>query len=249
MVELKSPQEIEKMRVAGNIVAETLKLVEKEAKPGVPTSRLDKLAEDYIRSRGATPSFLNYRGFPASVCISIGCEVVHGIPSKKRVIEEGQLVSIDVGAYLNGYHGDAARSFFVGEPNEIESKLLAVTKQALERGIEQARDGNFLGDISFAIQSCAEENGFSVVRDLVGHGIGKKMHEEPQIPNYGKPKTGIQLKEGMTMAIEPMVNLGTWMVEFLDDNWTVVTKDRKLSAHFENTIAITKDMAEVLTIS
>lgn len=249
MVELKSPQEIEKMRAAGNIVAETLKLVEKEAKPGVPTSRLDKLAEDYIRSRGATPSFLNYRGFPASVCISVGCEVVHGIPSKKRVIEEGQLVSIDIGAYLNGYHGDAARSFFVGEPNETESKLLAVTRQALERGIAQARDGNFLGDISFAIQSCAEENGFSVVRDLVGHGIGRKMHEEPQIPNYGKPKTGIQLKEGMTMAIEPMVNLGTWMVEFLDDNWTVVTKDRKLSAHFENTIAITKDKAEVLTIS
>jgi methionyl aminopeptidase len=159
------------------------------------------------------------------------------------------LVSIDIGAYLNGYHGDAARSFFVGEPNETESKLLAVTRQALERGIAQARDGNFLGDISFAIQSCAEENGFSVVRDLVGHGIGRKMHEEPQIPNYGKPKTGIQLKEGMTMAIEPMVNLGTWMIEFLDDNWTVVTKDRKLSAHFENTIAITKDKAEVLTIS
>jgi methionyl aminopeptidase len=247
MIELKSPQEIELMKAAGRIVAETHKLVKEEAKPGVSTLKLDELAEDFIRSQGAIPAFLNYRGYPATLCISIDEEVVHGIPSKKRIIKEGQLVSIDVGAKKDGYFGDAARSFFVGDPDEDAVKLLRITEEALAHGIEQALPGNFLGDISFAIQKTAEDNGFSVVRDLVGHGIGKHLHEEPQVPNYGTPKTGIKLKEGMTLAIEPMVNIGTWMVKILEDEWTVITTDGSRSAHFENTIVITKEGPEILT--
>ncbi|MBD3218726.1 MAG: type I methionyl aminopeptidase [candidate division Zixibacteria bacterium] len=247
MIELKSAQQIELMRAAGKIVAETHKLVKEEAKPGVSTLKLDKLAEEYIRSQGATPSFKNYNGYPATLCISIDHQVVHGIPSKKRLIEEGQLVSIDVGAKKDGYHGDAARSFYIGEPDEKTKKLLRVTEEALSLGIEQAVTGNFLGDISFAIQKHAEDNGFSVVRDLVGHGIGKKLHEEPQVPNYGNPKTGVKLNEGMTIAIEPMVNEGGWTIRLLEDEWTVVTADGSRSAHFENTIAITKNGAEILT--
>jgi methionyl aminopeptidase len=247
MIELKSPHEIELMKAAGKIVAETHKLVKEEAKPGVSTLKLDKLAEDFIRSRGAVPAFLNYRGYPATLCISIDEEVVHGIPSKKRLIKEGQLISIDVGAKKDGYFGDAARSFFVGDPDEEAVRLLKVTEEALQHGIDAARAGNFLGDISFAIQKTAEDNGFSVVRDLVGHGIGKNLHEEPQVPNYGTPKTGVRLKEGMTLAIEPMVNAGTWMVKILEDEWTVITTDGSRSAHFENTIVITKKGPEILT--
>jgi methionyl aminopeptidase len=247
MIELKSAQQIELMRAAGKIVAETHKLVKEEAKPGVSTLKLDKLAEEYIRSQGATPSFKNYNGYPATLCISIDDQVVHGIPSRKRLIEEGQLVSIDVGAKKDGYHGDAARSFYIGEPDLKTKKLLRVTEEALSLGIEQAVAGNFLGDISFAIQKHAEDNGFSVVRDLVGHGIGKKLHEEPQVPNYGNPKTGVKLNEGMTIAIEPMVNEGGWTIRLLEDEWTVVTADGSRSAHFENTIAILKNGAEILT--
>jgi methionyl aminopeptidase len=247
MIELKSPREIEKMRAAGRIVAETHKLVEEEAKPGVSTLKLDKLAEELIRARGAEPAFLNYRGYPATLCVSIDDEVVHGIPSEKRILQEGMLVSIDVGAKKDGYFGDAARSFFIGEPDEEARKLLSVTRESLERGIEQAISGNYLGDISYAIQRHAEENGFSVVRDLVGHGIGKRLHEEPQVPNYGNPQTGIKLVEGMTLAIEPMVNVGGWMVKVLDDEWTVVTGDGLRSAHFENTIVITTKGPEILT--
>lgn len=247
MIELKSPHEIELMKAAGKIVAETHKLVKEEAKPGVSTLKLDELAEDFIRSQGAIPAFLNYRGYPATLCISIDEEVVHGIPSKRRIIKEGQLVSIDVGAKKDGYFGDAARSFFIGDPDEDAVKLLRITEEALAHGIEQALPGNFLGDISFAIQKTAEDNGFSVVRDLVGHGIGKHLHEEPQVPNYGTPKTGIKLKEGMTLAIEPMVNIGTWMVKILEDEWTVITTDGSRSAHFENTIVITKEGPEILT--
>ena len=247
MIELKSAQQIELMRAAGKIVAETHKLVKEEAKPGVSTLKLDKLAEEYIRSQGATPSFKNYNGYPATLCISIDDQVVHGIPSKKRLIKEGQLVSIDVGAKKDGYHGDAARSFYIGGPDEKTKKLLRVTEEALNLGIEQAVAGNFLGDISFAIQKHAEDNGFSVVRDLVGHGIGKKLHEEPQVPNYGNPKTGVKLNEGMTIAIEPMVNEGGWTIRLLEDEWTVVTADGSRSAHFENTIAILKNGAEILT--
>lgn len=247
MIELKSPHEIELMKAAGKIVAETHKLVKEEAKPGVSTLKLDELAEDFIRSQGAIPAFLNYRGYPATLCISIDEEVVHGIPSKRRIVKEGQLVSIDVGAKKDGYFGDAARSFFIGDPDEDAIKLLRITEEALAHGIEQALPGNFLGDISFAIQKTAEDNGFSVVRDLVGHGIGKHLHEEPQVPNYGTPKTGIKLKEGMTLAIEPMVNIGTWMVKILEDEWTVITTDGSRSAHFENTIVITKEGPEILT--
>jgi len=247
MIELKSPQGIEKMRAAGKIVALTHKLVKEEAKPGVSTLKLDKLAEEFIRSQGAIPAFLNYNGYPATLCISIDNEVVHGIPTSKREIKEGQLVSIDVGAKKNGYFGDAARTFFVGQPDEMTARLIETTREALRRGIAQAMPGNFLGDISFAIQTCAEEKGFSVVRDLVGHGIGKKLHEEPQVPNYGNPKTGIPLKANMAIAIEPMINIGTWMVRILDDNWTVVTADGSLSAHFENTILITEKGPEILT--
>ena len=247
MIELKSPAEIEKMRVAGRIVAGTLELVKEEARPGISTLKLDKLAEEYIRSQGADPAFLNYQGFPATLCISIDHEVVHGIPSEKRIVKEGQLLSVDVGAKKDGYFGDAARTLFIGEPDETVKKLLEVTQESLQRGIDQAIIGNYLGDISFAVQECAEANGFSVVRDLVGHGIGKKLHEEPQVPNYGSPKSGVQLKEGMTLAIEPMVNVGGWMIKILNDNWTVVTKDGSLSAHFENTIVITKTGPEILT--
>ena len=247
MIELKSPAEIEKMRVAGRIVAGTLELVKEEARPGISTLKLDKLAEEYIRSQGADPAFLNYQGFPATLCISIDHEVVHGIPSEKRIVKEGQLLSVDVGAKKDGYFGDAARTLFIGEPDGTVKKLLEVTQESLQRGIDQAIIGNYLGDISFAVQECAEANGFSVVRDLVGHGIGKKLHEEPQVPNYGSPKSGVQLKEGMTLAIEPMVNVGGWMIKILNDNWTVVTKDGSLSAHFENTIVITKTGPEILT--
>ncbi|HEQ98703.1 MAG TPA: type I methionyl aminopeptidase [candidate division Zixibacteria bacterium] len=247
MIELKSPHEIELMRAAGKIVAETHKLVKEEAKPGVSTLRLDELAEEYIRSQGAVPSFLNYSGYPATLCISFDDQVVHGIPSKNRVIKEGQLVKIDVGAKKDGYHGDAARSFYIGEMDERTERLLRVTEIALMRGIGQAVIGNFLGDISFAIQKTAEDEGYSVVRDLVGHGIGKRLHEEPQVPNYGNPRTGVKLKEGMTIAIEPMVNEGGWAVRVLDDEWTVVTADGSRSAHFEHTIAITRNGARILT--
>lgn len=247
MIELKSPRDIEKMRVAGKIVARTLNLVKEEAKPGVSTLKLDQLAEEFIRSQGAVPAFLNYNGYPATLCVSIDDEVVHGIPTAKRVLKEGQLVSVDVGAKKDGFFGDAARSLFIGEPDEQAANLLRVTREALKRGIAQALDGNFLGDISFAIQTCAEENGFSVVRDLVGHGIGRNLHEEPQVPNYGTPRTGVPLKENMTLAIEPMVNIGTWMVKMMDDNWTVKTNDGSLSAHFENTILITSKEPEILT--
>ncbi|NIP44498.1 MAG: type I methionyl aminopeptidase [candidate division Zixibacteria bacterium] len=247
MIELKSPREIELMRAAGKIVAETHKLVKEEAKPGVSTLRLDELAEEYIRSQGAVPSFLNYSGYPATLCISFDDQVVHGIPSKNRVIKEGQLVKIDVGAKKDGYHGDAAKSFYIGELDEKTDRLLSVTETALMRGIGQAVIGNFLGDISFAIQKTAEDDGFSVVRDLVGHGIGKNLHEEPQVPNYGNPRTGVKLEEGMTIAIEPMVNEGGWAVRVLEDEWTVVTADGSRSAHFEHTIAITKNGARILT--
>lgn len=247
MIELKSPSAIEKMRVSGKIVAATHELIKEEARPGISTLKLDKLAEAYIRSQGAIPAFLNYQGYPATVCISIDNEVVHGIPSNKRVIKEGQLISFDIGALKDGYYGDAARTLYFGEPDETVAKLLKVTEESLERGISQALVGNYLGDISFAIQECAEANGFSVVRDLVGHGIGQKLHEEPQVFNYGSPKTGVQLKAGMTLAIEPMVNIGTWMIKILNDDWTVVTKDGSLSAHFENTIVITEEGPEILT--
>ena len=247
MIELKTKDEIEKMRKAAQIVASTLDLMGETLRPGITTGRLNEIAEEFIRSQGAEPAFLGYQNYPKSICVSIDDEVVHGIPSPDRRIQEGQVVSIDVGSLIDGYNGDSARTFIVGEVPDETLRLVAVTKKALENGILQAKAGNRLGDISSAIQETAEKAGFSVVRDLVGHGIGRKMHEEPQIPNYGVAKTGIKLKTGMVLAIEPMINTGGFEVKVKPDRWTIVTADGSLSAHFEHTIAITENGTEILT--
>jgi methionyl aminopeptidase len=246
MIILKSDREIDYMRDAGKIVADTLVEVKNAVKPGVSTLELDKIAEKYIRSCGAIPAFKGYGGFPASICTSINEEVVHGIPSLKK-LKNGDNVSIDVGAVINGFNGDSAKTFPVGEVSVEMQKLLDVTGQSLYKGIEKAIAGNRLGDISNAVQTFAEKYGCGIVRDYVGHGIGRKMHEDPQIPNYGSAGRGPRLKSGMTLAIEPMINLGTHEVKTLDDDWTVITKDRKPSAHFEHTIAIVDDKPEILT--
>ena len=246
MIILKSERELAYMRDAGKIVAETLIEVEKAAKPGTSTLELDRIAEEYIKSCGAIPTFKGYNGFPGNICASINEQVVHGIPGLKK-LKNGDNVSIDIGALINGYNGDAAVTIAVGEVDASVRKLLEVTEQSLFKGIEQAITGNRLGDISHAIQANAETHGYGVVRDYVGHGIGRKMHEDPQIPNYGQPGRGPRLKAGMTLAIEPMINLGTHEVKTLDDGWTVVTTDGKPSAHFEHTIAITDGKPEILT--
>jgi methionyl aminopeptidase len=250
MIHVKTKRELDMMRESSRIVAEVLELVGKHVKPGVTTKELDTLAEDLIRSRNAVPAFKGYgrreNPFPASLCTSIDAEVVHGIPGNRQ-LRDGEILSVDVGVKKNGYYGDAARSFPVGTVHEIKKRLLRVTEEALHKGIEQARIGNHVEDISHAIQHHVESNGFSVVRDLVGHGVGKKLHEEPSIPNLGEPGKGDVLKNGMTLAIEPMVNAGTWEVRFLPDGWTVVTLDGEPSAHFEHTIAIVNGRAEILT--
>lgn len=247
MIILKSKREIDIMREANKIVADTHQLLEEKIKAGMTTAELDKIADEYIRSRGAVPSFKGYQGFPASICISINDEVVHGIPSEHRIIEDGDIVSVDIGTFFEGFNGDAARTYPVGEVSEVAKKLLEVTEKALLTGIEKALIGNRLFDISHAVQKYVEANGFSVVRDYVGHGIGRKMHEDPQIPNFGPAGKGPKLKNGMTFAIEPMVNVGGFEVETLEDGWTVVTADRTLSAHFEHTIAITNQGVEILS--
>ncbi|GBG55975.1 methionine aminopeptidase [Sporomusaceae bacterium FL31] len=246
MIILKSDRELAYMRDAGQIVAETLVEVKKAVKPGVSTLELDRIAEEYIKGRGAIPTFKGYNGFPGNICASINEQVVHGIPGLKK-LKNGDNVSIDIGAVINGYNGDAAVTIAVGEVDAEMQKLLDVTEQSLNKGIEKAMAGNRLGDISHAIQAYAEEYGYGVVRDYVGHGIGRKMHEDPQVPNYGHPGRGPRLKSGMTLAIEPMINLGTHEVKTLDDGWTVVTTDGKPSAHFEHTIAITDGKPEILT--
>ena len=243
---VKTKEELEVMRRAGRIVGKLLKLMEKEAQPGVSTKRLDELAESFIRSEGAEPAFKGYYGYPASICASINEEGVHGIPGP-RLLKEGDIIGIDVGAKLDGYYSDAARTFSIGQVDPDSLRLIEVTRQALLRGIGQAVEGNRLTDISWAVQSFAEKEGFSVVRQYVGHGIGTKLHEEPQVPNYGKPHQGPELVEGMTLAIEPMLNMGTPEVEVLEDGWTVVTKDRKRSGHFEQTIFVGKNKAEIVT--
>lgn len=248
MINIKSKQEIEKMRLAGKITGLTLVEVSKYIKPGVSTAQLDKIAYDFIRRHGATPSFLNYNGFPASICASVNDAVVHGIPSKNTVLKEGDIVSIDVGAYINGYHGDAARTYAVGKISEEAQRLIDVTKQSFFEGMKYAKHGAKLGDISYAVQEYVEKNGYSVVRDLVGHGIGKNMHEDPSVPNYGTKGKGVKLAQGMVLAVEPMVNVGEYDVVVLDDDWTVVTEDGTLSAHYENTIAITRNEPEILTL-
>lgn len=235
------------MRQAGRIVAVVLAALQERVRPGISTAELDELAHQIIIKHQAIPSFKGYRGFPASLCVSINEEVVHGIPNKKRYLKEGDIVSFDVGAIYRGYHGDAAVTLGVGEISEAAKRLLAVAAGALEAGIAQSRAGNRTGDISWAIQHYAESRGYSVVREYTGHGIGRQMHEDPQIPNYGQPKQGFLLKPGMTLALEPMVNEGDWRTRVLADNWTVVTEDGKLSAHFEHTIAITDGEPEILT--
>jgi len=247
MIELKTEREIEKMRVAAQIVARALDLIGEQIRPGITTGELDEIADGFIRSKGAVPAFLGYQDYPKSICVSIDEEVVHGIPTQKRVIREGQIVSVDIGSLIDGFNGDSARTFAVGDIPEESRKLLDVTAQSLRDGIAKARAGNRLGDISNAVQVRAEGAGFSVVRDLVGHGIGRAMHEEPQIPNYGSPGTGVLLKAGMVLAIEPMVNVGGYNVKTKPDGWTIVTADGSLSAHFEHTIAVTEAEPEVLT--
>lgn len=246
MITLKSDREIEYLRDAGQLVAKTLVEMQKAVKPGITTGELDEIAEKFIRDGGGKPAFKDYHGYPATLCASVNEQVVHGIPGLKK-LENGDIISIDCGAIVNGYYGDSAITLPVGEIDEAASKLLEVTEQALMQGIEQARVGNRLSDVSHAIQTHVEQNGLSVVRDYVGHGIGKAMHEDPQIPNYGSPGRGPRLQAGMVLAIEPMVNAGTWEVQTLLDNWTVETKDKKWSAHFEHTVAITDEGPDILT--
>jgi methionyl aminopeptidase len=246
MVTRKSRQEIAKMRQAGRIVAEVLALVESELRPGVTTAHLDAIAERHIRAAGATPSFKGYHGYPASLCISIDDEVVHGIPGD-RVIREGQIVSIDAGAIVDGWHGDAARTFVVGEPSPEVARLVETTRLAMMAGIAAARPGNRIGDISGAIEDAARPGGYGIVRQFVGHGIGTEMHQDPQVPNYRSGARGMELVPGICLAIEPMLTLGTHEVEIRPDGWTVVTRDGSLAAHFEHSIAVTDNGPEILT--
>jgi len=246
MIVLKSERELAYMRDAGRIVAETHRELAKAVAPGVTTKALDQIAEDYIGSKGAVPAFKGYHGFPATICASINEEVVHGIPSL-RPLKSGDIISIDIGAVINGYYGDAAVTLPVGEISETAAKLIEVTEQSLYKGIEQVQVDNRLTDISHAIQTYVEENSFSVVKDFVGHGIGTRMHEEPQVPNFGMPGRGPRLKPGMCLAIEPMVNVGSYEVTTLQDNWTVVTNDKQLSAHFEHSVAVTEEGPLILT--
>lgn len=248
MIQLKSQREIEIMARGGKILADTVRLMERSVKPGMTTADLDAIAEEFIRSHpGAKPSFKGLYNFPASICSSINNEIVHGIPSKKRVLYEGDVVSIDVGVFYEGYHTDSATTVAVGKVDEESQRLLSVTREALDAGVAVAKAGNHLGDIGAAVQAVVEAAGFSVVRDLVGHGIGTGFHEEPQVPNYGKPNRGIRLVPGLTIAIEPMVNVGKPGIRTMPDKWTVVTVDGKRSAHFEHTVAITENGPRVLT--
>jgi methionyl aminopeptidase len=246
MIILKSPEEMKKMEQSCLIVAKTLDYLKDMVKPGITTLDIERLADDYIKSNRAIPAFKGYRGYPATICASVNNEVIHGIPSD-RVLEEGDILGIDLGAYKDGFYGDAASTFPVGKiPPDVE-KLLRVTEDALYRGIENAREDNRVSDISHAIQEHVESNGFSVVRAFVGHGIGRNLHEEPQIPNFGLPGRGPRLRSGMTLAIEPMVNQGGHEVVVLEDGWTTVTMDGKLSAHFEHTVLVTPDKPRILT--
>lgn len=247
MIILKNDIEIDLMRKAGRIVGETLNLLEQKVRPGITTAELDRIAEEFITKHGAKPSFKGLYGFPASLCISVNEQVVHGFPGSRK-LKEGDIVSVDCGALLNGFHGDAARTFAVGNVTEEVKKLINVTEECFFKGIEKAVVGNRLTDISHEIQQYVEANGFSVVRDYVGHGIGKKVHEDPEVPNFGRPGRGPKLMAGMVLAIEPMVNQGSFHVETLSDDWTVVTVDRSFSAHYENTVAILPNGPEILTL-
>ena len=247
MIVLKTARELKLMREAGRISAMALKLVGEAVEPGVSTYELDKIAFDYIKSQGATPGFLNYNGFPASVCISINNEVIHGIPSKKRIVESGDIVSVDLGAVFEGYNGDNAATFASGDISPDARRLLETTEQSLYEGINAVKRGGRIGDIGSAVQRYVEARGYSVVRDFVGHGVGASLHESPEVPNFGKEGHGVRLMPGMTIAIEPMVNQKGYEVNTLSDGWTVVTKDGGLSAHFEHTVAVTDDGPIILT--
>ena len=247
MIVLRTAREIEIMRKACQISAEALQIAGEAVKPGITTYEIDQIAYRYIKKQGAEPNFLNYNGFPATACISINDEVIHGIPSKKRVLKEGDIVSIDLGAKVSGYNGDNAATFACGTISDEAKRLCDTTRESLYKGIEQAIAGNRIGDIAFAIQSYCEERGFSVVREYTGHGVGTHLHEDPSVPNYGTAGRGQRLLPGMTIAIEPMINAGSKAVKCLPDGWTVKTLDGKLSAHFEHTIAITKGEPIILT--
>lgn len=247
MIILKTRREIEIMRKSGRLVAQSHELVRKHIKPGVTTKELDQLVEDFLRSQNAIPTFKGYGGFPYSICASVNEEVVHGFPSDRK-LKEGDIVSIDIGATFEGYVGDSAKTFLVGEVDDEKRRLVEATRQSFYEGIKFAKLSYRLSDISHAIQQYAEAQGFSVVRDYVGHGVGKDMHESPQIPNFGKPGKGPRLQEGMVLAIEPMINAGTYNVKVLGNDWTVVTVDGKPSAHYEHTVAITDGEPELLTV-
>lgn len=248
-VTIKSQREIELMREAGRILARTHEELEKALRPGMSTWEINRIGEEVIRSYGCIPSFKNYNGYPASICVSVNDEVVHGIPNKKRIIQEGDIVSLDAGVIYKGYHSDAARTHGIGEITPQAKKLIEVTRQSFFEGIKYAKPGNHLNDISSAIQAYAESFGYGVVRDLVGHGIGEHLHEDPEVPNFAQRRKGIKLQPGMTLAIEPMINIGRLDVCWLDDDWTVVTEDGSLSAHYENTILICEGGPEILTLT
>ena len=247
MIKLKNSEQLELMRKAGRITGEALYLAGEAVKEGVSTLMLDKIVRSHIEAQGAKPSFLGYAGFPASACISVNDEVIHGIPSAKKILKEGDIVKIDVGAFYKGFHGDSARTYAVGKVSDEAKKLIEVTKESFYKGADKAVIGNRIGDISSAIEEHVSNNGFSVVRSYVGHGVGHELHEDPEVPNYGVAGRGARLCAGMTIAIEPMVNVGTYAVRVLGDKWTVVTADGKLSAHYENTVAITENGPLMLT--
>ena len=247
MITVKTDAELRLMDAAGRVVEGTLRLLKELAAPGVSTEELDREAERYIRSCGATPSFLHYHGYPKSICTSVNEQVVHGIPGRYR-LREGDILSVDVGAYLNGFHGDAARTLLIGQVPEDVQSLVRVTRESFFEGLRYAKAGNRIGDISAAIQAHAEAHGYGVVREMIGHGIGREMHEEPNVPNYGRAGHGPRLEKGMTIAIEPMINLGTARIRQLADGWTTITADGKPSAHYENTVAITDGEPRLLTL-
>ena len=248
-VTIKSKHEIQLMREAGKRLEDVHNQLAEIIRPGISTLEIDQFGEKAIRAYGCIPNFLNYNGYPASICVSVNDEVVHGIPKKNRILQEGDIVSLDAGLIYEGYHSDAARTYGVGKISDEAARLIRVTRESFFEGIKLAQPGNHLFDISAAIQNHVESNGFSIVRDLVGHGTGTHLHEDPQIPNFKEKRKGMKLRPGMTLAIEPMVNEGTFEVEWLDDDWTVVTADGSLAAHYENTIAITEDGYEILTLS
>ena len=247
MIRLKNPEQIELMKVAGRITGEALLVAEEAIRPGISTKEIDKKIREYIEKCNARPTFLGYGGFPGSACISINEEVIHGIPSEKKILREGDIVKVDVGACYRGYNGDSARTFAVGKISDEAQRLIEVTKASFFEGVKNALHGNRIGDIGSAVEDCVTAAGFSVVRKFVGHGVGAELHEDPEVPNFGTPGRGVRIYNGMTLAIEPMVNVGTGDVKVLGDGWTVITADKKLSAHYEHSIAVTEDGPILLT--